>query len=309
MPQSNNWWFKFEFNRWRNDSSLRKCSLETKGFWIECICAMREADTDRITGTVDQIARLIGCFPDETRRCLAELESTGTADLETCNGACNGKCNGDVTLCNGKVTLLSRYIKNELKDRENLRLRVERHRKNKSSNGDVTLHSKSKSKSNSKNTLKDSAVESPEIVHTAPTETAVSPPPQKRKIGTRIPDQFFITQPMKDWAADKELNIDLRLETEKFVNYWRAKAGKDATKIDWAATWRNWMLNAQERAGGFYANGQQPPQRPTSEREKSAQRRINGNNIADALERQALDEIARRNALPGPDHSHLEQNN
>ena len=37
-------------------------------------------------------------------------------------------------------------------------------------------------------------------------------------------------------------------ETDKFVNYWRSKSGRDASKHDWPATWRNWMLTADERA-------------------------------------------------------------
>lgn len=35
-------------------------------------------------------------------------------------------------------------------------------------------------------------------------------------------------------------------ETEKFRNYWAAKAGKDAAKLDWSKTWRNWLLRASE---------------------------------------------------------------
>jgi hypothetical protein len=31
------------------------------------------------------------------------------------------------------------------------------------------------------------------------------------------------------------------------VNYWTAKAGKDGTKTDWRATWRNWLLTEQDK--------------------------------------------------------------
>lgn len=69
----------------------------------------------------------------------------------------------------------------------------------------------------------------------------------KTKRGTRIPDDFTVTPAMVQWAREKVPHVDGRLETEKFINYWRAKSGKDATKVDWEATWRNWMLNAAER--------------------------------------------------------------
>jgi hypothetical protein len=70
-----------------------------------------------------------------------------------------------------------------------------------------------------------------------------------RRRGTRLPEDFAITDDMKTWFTEKCPGVDGRRETEKFRNYWRAKSGKDATKVDWPATWRNWMLTAVERAG------------------------------------------------------------
>ena len=66
-----------------------------------------------------------------------------------------------------------------------------------------------------------------------------------RKRASRIPENFEPTPDMTQWAATKAPNTDHRLETEKFINYWTARSGKDATKLDWAATWRNWILNAK----------------------------------------------------------------
>lgn len=73
-------------------------------------------------------------------------------------------------------------------------------------------------------------------------------PSKPRKRGKRIPDDFRVTPDMVDWARERCPHVDGRVETEKFINYWRAKSGRDATKLDWVATWRNWMLNAAERA-------------------------------------------------------------
>lgn len=69
------------------------------------------------------------------------------------------------------------------------------------------------------------------------------------KRGTRIPDDFAVTPEMVAWAVENCPGLDGRTETEKFVNYWRSKTGKDATKLDWEATWRNWLLNARDRFG------------------------------------------------------------
>jgi hypothetical protein len=72
-------------------------------------------------------------------------------------------------------------------------------------------------------------------------------PRSQAKRGTRIPDDFSVSAEMVEWARERVPDVDGRLETEKFVNHWSAKTGKDATKLDWVATWRNWMLNANSR--------------------------------------------------------------
>jgi hypothetical protein len=35
--------------------------------------------------------------------------------------------------------------------------------------------------------------------------------------------------------------------TDEFRDYWLARAGKDATKIDWSKTWKNRMRDREER--------------------------------------------------------------
>jgi hypothetical protein len=59
------------------------------------------------------------------------------------------------------------------------------------------------------------------------------------------------------WMPDRDVIDAMKLECpgvafeaehRKFVDYWIAKSGKDATKVDWNATWRNWMRRAGEHA-------------------------------------------------------------
>ena len=83
------------------------------------------------------------------------------------------------------------------------------------------------------------------------------PTPSKKKSsprGSRIPDEFLLTSEMRSWAKEKRPDVDVTLETEKFVNYWRSKAGKDAVKLDWRLTWNNWILRADSPRS--YPNGQ-----------------------------------------------------
>ena len=66
--------------------------------------------------------------------------------------------------------------------------------------------------------------------------------------GTRIPQPFLVDQDMVVWAHEHAPDVDGKRSTERFENYWLAKTGKDATKLDWLRTWRNWLLKDQEEA-------------------------------------------------------------
>lgn len=101
--------------------------------------------------------------------------------------------------------------------------------------------------------------------HVGPRDSAPDAPP-KPKRATRIPDDFTVTPEMVAWAQRECPHVNGKRETQKFINYWQAKSGKDATKLDWPATWRNWMLNATD-SNPRTRSGQrpQPPVPPGDE--------------------------------------------
>lgn len=77
-----------------------------------------------------------------------------------------------------------------------------------------------------------------------PLENHQGTPSGPRSRGSRIPDPFVVTAEMRAWAAAEAPGLDVNPHTREFVDYWRAKSGRDATKADWVATWRNWMRKA-----------------------------------------------------------------
>lgn len=77
-----------------------------------------------------------------------------------------------------------------------------------------------------------------------------------RPKGTRIPDQFFITDAMRKWAEEEVPGLDLSWYTRKFVDYWRS-ATRNATKLDWTRTWQNWMRDEFEKPNHRRINGRQ----------------------------------------------------
>lgn len=79
-------------------------------------------------------------------------------------------------------------------------------------------------------------------------EAPQAAPPRKR--GTRLPNDFAVTDDMKTWFRQHCPGVDGARETLKFRNYWQAKSGKDATKLDWTKTWQNWMIRAADDLAG-----------------------------------------------------------
>lgn len=61
--------------------------------------------------------------------------------------------------------------------------------------------------------------------------------------GTRLPQPWQPDDEWLDWAVGS-LNLkrdDVMREALVFRDFWYAKAGANGRKVDWLATWRNWM--------------------------------------------------------------------
>lgn len=90
-------------------------------------------------------------------------------------------------------------------------------------------------------------------------EPSLAPAAPRTTKATRLPEPFRVTAEMLAWAREDVPRVDLRAETAKFVDYWRSTPGTRARKLDWPATWRNWMRTADERLGR--TNGHTVPMR------------------------------------------------
>ena len=72
--------------------------------------------------------------------------------------------------------------------------------------------------------------------------------------GTRIPVNFEVTSEMRAFALTNHLpNPDDQICA--FVDYWTAKPGSAGRKLDWPATFRNWLRKAAEMKTGGNGNG------------------------------------------------------
>lgn len=74
-----------------------------------------------------------------------------------------------------------------------------------------------------------------------------SPPPfpsSASPSGARLPAGWRLPDDWRAWAERERPDIDVAREAASFADHWHGKAGKDARKADWLATWRNWIRRA-----------------------------------------------------------------
>jgi len=85
-------------------------------------------------------------------------------------------------------------------------------------------------------------------------DTKVSP----KKTAKRLPDDWVLPMEYGSWAVSEGWSESaVRLEADRFKDYWIAKAGRDAVKLDWLATWRNWIRNSKSPKLSTINGGQQ----------------------------------------------------
>lgn len=88
----------------------------------------------------------------------------------------------------------------------------------------------------------------PEKIIPPTPEPSLPEEPPKLKKGTRLPDDWVLSDSNYQYAASKGLdNQTIQDESEKFSNYWTSKTGVGATKLNWDKTWQNWILGMYKK--------------------------------------------------------------
>lgn len=70
--------------------------------------------------------------------------------------------------------------------------------------------------------------------------------PRSDPRGTRLPDGWEPDRPVIEQMRAECPNVDLRAEHRKFVDHWAGAPGAKGRKVNWNATWRNWIRRAAE---------------------------------------------------------------
>lgn len=87
-----------------------------------------------------------------------------------------------------------------------------------------------------------------EDVEEKPASPTAQPDPvarEKTAQGTRLPAGWTLPEDWAAWARGERSDLDVTKQAASFADYWWAKPGKDGRKVNWEATWRNWIRNAR----------------------------------------------------------------
>lgn len=94
------------------------------------------------------------------------------------------------------------------------------------------------------------------------------PEGERAKRGGRIPADWEPSPELIAQMSHEAPLVDLRAEHLVFVDYWIAQPGQRGVKLDWEATWRNWMRRKQsDRATGKLTPTERAQQTATAGRQ------------------------------------------
>jgi len=71
-------------------------------------------------------------------------------------------------------------------------------------------------------------------------------PITRERRATRLSADWEPSDDLIAFARKERPDLNLRTTVMSFMNYWQAKSGKDATKLDWDKTFKNWVLNEKQ---------------------------------------------------------------
>lgn len=82
----------------------------------------------------------------------------------------------------------------------------------------------------------------------------------KKQRGSRLSEKWELPREWGLWAISEGWSEPVvRLEADKFRDFWISQPGQKGVKLDWQATWRNWMRNSNSpKAINGGPHGQHP---------------------------------------------------
>ena len=69
---------------------------------------------------------------------------------------------------------------------------------------------------------------------------------QNTQRGSRLPTDWFLPTSWEEWARKERPDLFVEKTAESFKDYWISKPGSGGVKLNWEATWRNWVRSQKQ---------------------------------------------------------------
>ena len=69
--------------------------------------------------------------------------------------------------------------------------------------------------------------------------------------GSRLPADWKPDAELAEWSKSERPDLNLRKVLEEFRDYWTSVAGSKGVKLNWDATWRNWVRSQKSEKQTF----------------------------------------------------------
>ena len=239
--------FQFYPGDWTRD--LDEHPLEIEGAWIRICCKLWWSETrGEIAKDLVQWARILRADEQKALDILIYLKEEKIAEIPT-------ELPDDPSLCNGKITVISRRMVREEKERKNNRKRQQRYRDKAESNDNVTdgsrKHNASVTAPSSTSSSTSTSTSKKKTVSSEP-ETDPEPPVifipilKEKKTGKT---EFGVTQPDIDEWTESFPAVDV-MQTLRNIREWNlSHPSKRKTLRGVRAHITGWMARDQDRGG------------------------------------------------------------
>lgn len=77
---------------------------------------------------------------------------------------------------------------------------------------------------------------------------------EPKQVATRLPQDWTPPSEYLSFCRQERKDLDPMQTAASFKDYWIAKPGAAGKKLDWAATWRNWVRNQRQTNGTHYSD-------------------------------------------------------
>jgi hypothetical protein len=76
-------------------------------------------------------------------------------------------------------------------------------------------------------------------------ETETETKKEKKTLGKRLASDFSFPKEWEEFCQTERPELSPVKTFDQFKDYWIAQAGQKGVKLDWFATWRNWVRNTK----------------------------------------------------------------